>query len=136
MSPRRDSNPRINTSSIRGQTLDDDRGDQLGIRIIVYTKFRILSIVSTYLVRGTHDVRPYRRSADGSDGSKKGQRFPCRNGTRMRRRPRQSDTERLQRDDIGAEGRGEQGEAGGLPNRLTPGFGHHRHDASPLLRPK
>ena len=26
------------------------------------------------------------------------------------------------------------GGEGGLPNRLTPGYGHHRHDASPPLR--
>lgn len=30
----------------------------------------------------------------------------------------------------GEEGGGERG----LPNRLTPGYVHHRHDASPLLR--
>ena len=29
-----------------------------------------------------------------------------------------------------------QGGAGVLPNRLTPGYYHHRHDASPLLRPE
>ena len=28
------------------------------------------------------------------------------------------------------------GGGGGLPNRLTPGYGHHRHDALPSLGPK
>ena len=31
---------------------------------------------------------------------------------------------------------GEAGGAGGLSNRPAPGYGHHRHDAPPLLRPK
>ena len=41
-------------------------------------------------------TRPHRRSADGSDGSRKGRRSSCGNGTRMTRRQRQNDTERLQ----------------------------------------
>ena len=69
-------------------------------------------------------ARPHRRrSADGSDGFWKGRKSFM---PKLRKTEEEATAERHRQ--------GGQGGASGLLSRLTPGCGHHRHDAPPRLK--